>query len=326
MAIGTGSSSLDSFLSEPFLPRVGRTLVNMFTPRAGTPPPTPAGVGAIPQNVPSSSFNPISSLARLNPFSGMPLISGAALGRTRQPEPATPTIPTLPSGTPMVGFDAYPTIPQMPQTAPEPQFVGRNPRPATADDLDAFYGRGAYAPQQPVVAETAPQRLGVQTPYGMVYPTRGQEAAAQKLAQRRPMEARLENIRQQETVRPTMVKSALGRIEEGFGPASLQGLTQAEKIQAMRARGRELAKEATRSREEFFAEGREKSRKAFEESERRRVVAEASRRPSRSAMRRAAAMRGMQTTQRGWDNYIPPSLAQNLAAYDQDRIPNINEA
>ena len=68
---------------------------------------------------------------------------------------------------------------------PEPQFVGTDPRAATPDDMDYFYGRGKYAANQPAkqtVAATAPQpaksaakpTATIQTPYGTVKATADQ--------------------------------------------------------------------------------------------------------------------------------------------------------
>lgn len=72
------------------------------------------------------------------------------------------------------------------RTAPQkPQFVGTDPRAATPDDMDYFYGRGKYAANQPAkqtVAATAPQpaksaakpTATIQTPYGTVKATADQ--------------------------------------------------------------------------------------------------------------------------------------------------------
>ena len=183
----------------------------------------------------------------------------------------------------------------MPPTTPQPaQFAAVNPRPATADDIAAFYGRDTYAPQPTTpVAPATPQRVGVQTAYGMVYPTRGQGAAAQRLAQMPKMGARLAAVREN-IVRPSVINPLIKNIEEGTavsGPASLEGLTQAEKIQAMRARGRQIAKNINQRNQDYFA-----SQRGGPQPQQQTVA------QSQTAQR-ARPTTGGQTTQRSWSNY-----------------------
>lgn len=291
----------NSFFGQPLLPRIGRALSSMFSSMGqtmGANPPMPAGIRPIPQGASVPNINPIPFLQSLNPLANRPLIGGAAQGRGPRQEPPTPTVPTFPSGRPMVGLDVYPTVPQMPPSAATPQFAGASPRPATADDLDAFYGRGAYA-QQPAtpVAPAAPQRVGVQTAYGMVYPTRGQEAAAQRLAQMPRMGARLASVREN-IVRPSVINPLIKNIEEGTavsGPASLEGLTQAEKIQAMRARGRQIAKNINQRNQDYFA-----SQRGGPQPQQQTATESRPQPPQQP-------IAGGQTTQRSWSNYTGPN-------------------
>jgi len=227
------------------LPRLGRALSGMFSSMGqtmGANPPTFAGVRPIPQGAQAPNLNPVPFLQSLNPFANTPLIGGAAQGRGPLKEPPTPVTPTFPSGRPIGGFDIYSTVPQMPPTVPSQpvQVAAVNPRQATADDLDAFYGRGAYAPQPTTPATpAAPQRVGVRTAYGMVYPTRGQDesgrsldqtAAAQRLAQMPRMGARLENVRQE--------------------------LNQQERIAVARQAGQQIARDIVKKNERYFASQR----------------------------------------------------------------------
>jgi hypothetical protein len=157
-------------------------------------------------------------------------------------------------------------------------------------------------PMAPITAGLggAVERRGVRTAYGMVYPSAGQEQAAQRLAQAVPMSARLASVGEN-IVRPKVLKSRIDYVKNS--PTSddgstmrnaLEGLTQAEKIRIMRERGKQLGKERVRAMEEGFASRREQNRKEFEESERSRVLREAARTP---------ANRTINTTQRSWSNY-----------------------
>ncbi len=229
----------------------------------------PAGIRPIPQGAQAPNLNPVPFLQSLNPLANTPLIGGAAQGRGPRQELPTPVTPTFPSGTPIGGFDIYPTVPQMPPTMPSTQpaqVAAANPRPATADDIDAFYGRGAYAPQPTTpVAPATPQRVGVQTAYGMVYPTRGQEDAAQRLAQMPKMGARLQNVREQ--------------------------LTQQDRLERARQGGREMAKRIAKANEDYFA-----SQRGGPQPQQQTVA------QSQTAQR-ARPTTGGQTTQRSWSNY-----------------------
>lgn len=270
----------NSFLGQPLLPRLGRALSGMFSSMGqtmGANPPMPAGVRPIPQGAQAPNLNPVPFLQSLNPFANTPLIGGAAQGRGPLKEPQTPVTPTFPSGRPIGGFDIYSTVPQMPPTIPSQpaQVAAVNPRPATADDLDAFYGRGAYAPQPTTpVAPATPQRVGVRTAYGMVYPTRGQDesgrsldqtAAAQRLAQMPKMGARLAAVGEQ--------------------------LTQQDRLARARQGGREMAKRIAKANEDYFA-----SQRGGPQPQQRAAA------QSRTAQRTRPTTGG-QTAQRSWSNY-----------------------
>ena len=142
-------------------------------------------------------------------------------------------------------------------------------------------------PMAPVTAGIGglTQRRGVRTAYGMVYPSAGQDAAAQQLARRRPMEGRLANVREQSVVRPQMVASAISEIEAGRGAKSLEGLTQAEKIAAMRQRGSQLAKTARLETEEYFNVAKARRDEKFRQKEEKRIFAEAARERASTARR-----------------------------------------
>ena len=120
--------------------------------------------------------------------SGAPLISGTALGRTQQaatPEPRVPAFPSGMTGTYSPTPQATPQIPAQMVQQPQAQVASVNPRPATAGDLDAFYGRGAYAPQPAAqVAQPTPQRTAIQTPYGTIYATAEQASNLSAAASR----------------------------------------------------------------------------------------------------------------------------------------------
>jgi hypothetical protein len=78
----------------------------------------PQGTGAAINRAVSPAVQGITNA--FTNFTSGPLIR---TGGQRQ-EPATPTVPTLPSGRPATGFDIYPTTPQMPPTAPKPLPYG----------------------------------------------------------------------------------------------------------------------------------------------------------------------------------------------------------
>jgi hypothetical protein len=82
----------------------------------------PQGTGAAVSRAISPAVQGITNA--FTNFTSGPLI------RTGGPQPAerpTPTAPTLPSGTPIGGFDVYPTRPQMPPSAPTPLPYGSAP-------------------------------------------------------------------------------------------------------------------------------------------------------------------------------------------------------
>ena len=301
----------NSFLGQPFLPRLGRALSGMFSSMGqtmGANPPTFAGVRPIPQGAQAPNLNPVPFLQSLNPFANTPLVRGTPAVSVlsgafpQQPEAPTPTIPTLPSGTPRLGFDIYPTMPQ--------RVASVNPRVATAEDIAAFRAANFTRPAQPVattpqpatpVAPATPERVGVRTAYGMVYPTRGQEAAAQRLAQMPRMGARLAAAGETIT-RPSVINPLIKNIEGGTavsGPASLEGLTQAEKIQAMRARGRQIAKDINQRNQDYFA-----SQRGGPQPQQQTVAQSRPQRPSQAG--------GGQTRQRSWSNYTGPNPIQNF--------------
>jgi hypothetical protein len=119
-----------------------------------------------------------------------------------------------------------------------------------------------------------------------------QTAAAQRLAQMPKMGARLAAVREN-IVRPSVINPLIKNIEEGTavsGPASLEGLTQAEKIQAMRARGRQIAKNINQRNQDYFA-----SQRGGPQPQQQAVAQARPQRPSQT--------RGGQTTQRSWSNY-----------------------
>jgi hypothetical protein len=135
----------------------------------------------------------------------------------------------------------------------------------------------------------------------MVYPTRGQEAAAQRLAQMPKMGARLAAVREN-IVRPSVINPLIKNIEKGTavsGPASLEGLTQAEKIQAMRARGRQIAKNINQRNQDYFA-----SQRGGPQPQQQTVAQARPQRPSQTG--------GGQTTQRSWSNYTGPNPIKNF--------------
>lgn len=340
-----------NFWNTPFLPRVGRTLQRIINSSRATS--SMASYDALG----SPSEGQI-NLPR-NPLRGFPLISRRR--PLREESYPTEETPVLPSGTPMVGFDAYPTIPQF-IPPPPPQTVGTRGTISTAEAIAQSnanitpYQREAYerlsmtpssagvvrsvsqpaptgiaggtmaglsevARQFPSQLEQAPiapvttnitgqtERRGVRTAYGMVYPSSGQEAAARQLAMRRPMEGRLQNVREQQ-VRPKFVEFAVNTPAPPEDPQKwLQDLTQAEKIQVMRQRGKRLATKVRMDKQaEFIAAQEEKRARQIEEDQ------EAARRKSL----RTAKGRGGQTTQRSWSNYTGDNPIANFADIYED--------
>lgn len=179
-------SDPNSFLGQPLIPRVASAVAS----GAGT---MARAEDQFRTNVTNAAQRGISNLGRLattiggaltfpiraaqEAIGGTPLIAGSALGRTPQPTTPPPSVPAFPSGTggiysPVAPF--APTIPPAPEVAQPTRSL--SPRPATADDLDAFYRRGAYAPQPtPQVVQPA-QRTTIQTPYGTISATAEQAA------------------------------------------------------------------------------------------------------------------------------------------------------
>lgn len=151
-----------------------------------------------------------------------------------------------------------------------------------------------------------PQRLGLTTPYGMVYPTRHQLGRAQQLSESRPMSSRLANVGEK-VVRPKVLKSRIDYVKENTTPddgstmrKALEGLTQAEKIRVMKERGKQLAKQRKEDTEKFFASKQSERR---EETEAIQKSADKTARKTRG---------GGQTRQRSWSNYTGDAPIRNF--------------
>lgn len=187
-------------------------------------------------------------------------VSGTRLVGPNSAFQVPPTAPTtvLPSGTPMTGFDAYPTIPQMaPRTgfatapqpaapslatpAPAPAFptIGmglmgnQNISPLPTDQISPMTRIGPTLADRGNVTTDITGMQGktpIQTPYGMIYATAGQEAGAERSAALGPMGARLANVRQE--------------------------LNQADKIAQMRERGSAIGQSLANRQEAYFAQKR----------------------------------------------------------------------
>jgi hypothetical protein len=195
-------SDPNSFLGQPFIPRVASAVASgagniaraedqFRSDVASAAQRGIQGLGRLATTVGSALTFPIR--AAQEAVSGAPLISGTALGRTQQAATPEPRVPAFPSG--MTGnyspvSQVAPTIPTTTVQQPQTQVASVNPRPATADDLNAFYGRGAYAPQPAAqVAQPTPQRTAIQTPYGTIYAT-AEQASNLSAAASRPVDQR----------------------------------------------------------------------------------------------------------------------------------------
>jgi hypothetical protein len=100
--------------------------------------------------LPQGATNAISSAVQSVDNAASNLRVGPLI-RTGGPQPAerpTPTTATLPSGTPMGGFDIYPTRPQMPPTAPTPFPYGSALGPSiyTQAPTQTNLRTGVYSP------------------------------------------------------------------------------------------------------------------------------------------------------------------------------------
>jgi hypothetical protein len=185
-----------------------------------------------------------------------------------------------------------------------------------------FPSQADREPMAPVTASLGgiTERRGVRTAYGMVYPTAGQELAAQQLARRRPMEGRMANVREQK-INPSAVKEALKNLksvnESGIPQSqkaelasmSLEGLTQAEKIAVMRKRGKDIQRQNNLEMEKYFNVARSKR---VEQREQQMKAAKA------DQSERTASSRGGQTTQRSWSNYTGPNPIGNFEYEDEE--------
>ena len=259
----------------------------------GNTPPMPAGIRPIPQGTSVPDLNPIPFLQGLNPLANTPLIGGAAQGRGPRQEPQTPATQTLPSGTPMVGFDSYPTVrqPTVPPIDKSSQFATSGPRSATPDDIDFFYGRGKYtnnqraSPTPPQVAQPAVKpaspysnKVPIQTPYGTIYAT-PEQASRQRVAEIATM--------------PRDAARLAGIGEEARRSA---------RIKQVRANTRETLRRRELERQETYNISQNKKREEREAAARQRAINEIDR-PSRAESNRRARRERPNTTQRSWSNY-----------------------
>jgi hypothetical protein len=302
----------NSFWNQPIIPKFGGFLSNLYENIGQSESELRSGIGA-------ASSRAISGLGRFGTtvgnaltfpitaaretVSGQPLTrGGATFGRVRKSEQPTPTVPTLPSGTPMVGFDIYPTTKQsvVPPIDASKNFVGQDPRPATKDDLDYFYGRGKYAttptPQPVFIKPSSPysNKVPIQTPYGMVYasnqtPEGGGSSQAMsdrvtEMAGLPAQSARLEKIG-----------------EEARRSARIEG---------MRQQGARTARDQRLETEEFFNVAQNKR---AEEREKKIQKAKA----NQSSETKSTVSAGGQKRQRSWSNYTGPDPLSGFKYEDE---------
>jgi hypothetical protein len=121
----------------------------------------------------------------------------------------------------------------------------------------------------------------------MVYPTRGQEAAAQRLAQMPKMGARLQNVGKQ--------------------------LTQQDRLERARQGGREMAKRIAKANQDYFASqrGGPQPQQRTEFTPRVDPVLQQPMQAAAPAIPQRPIARG-QTTQRSWNNYTGPNPIKNF--------------
>jgi hypothetical protein len=170
-------------------------------------------------------------------------------------------------------------------------------------------------PMAPVTAGISGlrERVGVRTAYGMVYPTAGQESAAQQLAMRRPMQGRLENVREQ-NIRPNYVSFGLKALDMSGDPQRwLKDLTQAEKIAVMRQRGRQLGQQRIASMEQDFKTG-----SAYIAELRKEEMKAA--KANKSDVASSEPRRGGQTRQRSWSNYAGEKPIESFGYENEEDV------
>jgi len=178
-------------------------------------------------------------------------------------------------------------------------------------------------PMAPVTADISGlrERVGVRTAYGMVYPTRDQQAAANRLAQLKQMSSRLAEAGKG-TVRAKVLKSRIDYVKNiptsddgsAMGKA-LEGLNQAEKIRVMRERGRQLAQGRKLETEEFFNVAKAQRDETFRQKEEKRIFREAKiNNPS-----------GGQSRQRSWSNYTGDNPVANFE-YEDEATNNLAQS
>jgi hypothetical protein len=242
--------------------------------------------------------------------------------RTVGRPPSTETPSFVSPEDPMVRFAEYRALNPQSQNVvsavqqPAPTGIAGGTMVGLPEVARQFPSQAERAPMAPITADITgtTERRGVRTAYGMVYPTAGQEAAAQQLAMRRPMEGRLQNVREGSVVRPQMVTSAISEIQAGRGAGSLEGLTQAEKIAVMRQRGRQIASASRKNMEREFKEGRIRLAELRAEEEK----ASPSRRLDRVVNRTPRTQRGGQTRQRSWSDYTGDRPIANFEYEDEE--------
>jgi hypothetical protein len=125
-------SDPNSFLGQPFLPRVGAALSTGGSMVGEAASRAASGLGRTASTLGSALAFPITAAQQA--VSGSPLIrGGATFGRDTRPEAPTSPTTVLPSGTPMVGFDSYPTMPQAVSNV-----AASAPQPAASTNVPTF--------------------------------------------------------------------------------------------------------------------------------------------------------------------------------------------
>jgi hypothetical protein len=169
---------------------------------------------------------------------------------------------------------------------PSPMGIAGGTMSGLPEVSQQFPSQADRDPMAPVTASLGglTERRGVRTAYGMVYPTAGQEEVGQELAMRRPMEARMENVRSE--------------------------MTQAEKIEQMRQRGRDIAANRSEAMTEYF----NTARSEIAQGRKEKIEAAKANQPEDIASSR----RGGQTTQRSWSNYTGDNPIANMVYDDEE--------
>jgi hypothetical protein len=292
-------SRQDSFFSTPLIESL-----------RGLTAPSPVGFAysqspfATSQSSSGASYPPEEGIQ--NPFSGLSWLDLVGRNYSKVPQfpadvydplkvaPIKPRPPRQPFTTNSASISQADAIAKSNSNmSPEEQAFYR-------DYMARMNGTAAPAPS------LQPQRLGLTTPYGMVYPTRHQLGQAQQLSESRPMSSRLANVGEK-VVRPKVLKSRIDYVKENTTPddgstmrKALEGLTQAEKIRVMKERGKQLAKQRKEDTEKFFAS---------KQSERREET-EAIQKSSDTAIGKTKG--GGQTRQRSWSNYTGKAPIRNF--------------